>query len=166
MAQSQTFLSNDIHPIDIVENLAECKDWDFDRIAEDQIAMIVEGQWRSYSITLAWSPYDETLRMICTFEMDPPDSKATNLYEMLNLVNDQCWTGSFTFWKKQGLMVFRYGLVLCGGQFANQEQIEALISNAVSVSERYYPALQLFLYGDQTPAQAIKIAIAEAYGRA
>tara|TARA_B100000700_G_scaffold277432_1_gene324786 strand:+ start:27 stop:557 length:531 start_codon:yes stop_codon:yes gene_type:complete len=166
MAQSQTNISNEIHPIDVVENLAEYNKWDFDRIADDQIAMIVEGQWRSYSITLAWSPYDETLRMICSFEMDPPSEKMSYLYEMLNLINDQCWTGSFTFWDKQDLMVFRYGLVLSGGQFANQEQVETLISNAVSASERYYPALQLMLYGGQSPAKAIKMAIAEAYGRA
>ena len=43
MALSETFLADDIHPIDIVENLAEYHDWDFDRIADDQIAMAVEG---------------------------------------------------------------------------------------------------------------------------
>ena len=61
--------SEEIHPIDIVEHLAEHHAWDFDRVADDQIAMAVEGQWRTYSITLAWSAVDETLRLICTFEM-------------------------------------------------------------------------------------------------
>ena len=51
MALSEVFLSDDIHPIDIVETLAEHHDWDFDRIAEDQIAMAVVGQWRSRSFT-------------------------------------------------------------------------------------------------------------------
>ncbi len=55
MALSEHYLEDDIHPIDIVEHLAEHHEWDFDRIAEDQIAMAVEGQWRTYSITLAWS---------------------------------------------------------------------------------------------------------------
>ena len=44
-----------LDPIDIVEHLAEHHDWDFDRVAEDQIAMAVEGRWRTYSITLAWA---------------------------------------------------------------------------------------------------------------
>ena len=73
MALSEEYLGDDLHPIDIVETLAEHHDWDFDRLGEDQIAMAVEGQWRTYSITLAWSAYDETLRMICSFEMDPPE---------------------------------------------------------------------------------------------
>ncbi len=166
MAVSDMFHANDIHPIDIVENLAESNQWDFDRIADDQIAMAVEGQWRTYSITLAWSGSDETLRMICSFEMEPPEDQQRQLYELLNLVNDQCWAGSFTYWNEQRLMVYRYGLVLTGGQIANAEQIDTLIGNAVSSSERYYPALQLVAYGNDSPKDALKIAIAEAYGRA
>ena len=48
------FDSEELHPIDIVETLAEARSWDFDRIAEDQIAMAIEGSWRTYSVTLAW----------------------------------------------------------------------------------------------------------------
>ena len=166
MALSEFDLAEDLHPIDIVETLAEQYKWDFDRFADDQIAMAVEGQWRSYSITLAWSDFDETLRMICTFEMEPPLQQLPRLFELLNLVNDQCWAGAFNFWKEQGLMVYRYGLVLSGGQYASTEQIDTLIANAVSSSERYYPALQLVVYGDQSPKSALQVAIAEAYGRA
>ena len=166
MALTESFLEEDIHPIDIVENIAEHKAWDFDRIAEDQIAMAVEGRWRTYSITLAWSAYDETLRMVCTFEMEPPTHKHGALFEALNEINDQCWAGAFTYWTEQSLMVYRYGLVLTGGQTASAEQIDTLISKAVSTSERYYPALQLVAYGKNSPKDALKVAIAEAYGRA
>jgi len=166
MTLSEQFLQEDLHPIDIVETLAEHHDWDFDRIAEDQIAMAVEGQWRTYSITLAWSAYDETLRMVCTFEMEPPEDKLPRLYEVLNAINDQCWAGSFTWWAEQKLMVYRYGLVLSGGQVASPDQIDTLITAAVMSSERYYPAFQLVVWGDQPPADALQVAIAEAYGRA
>ena len=166
MALSEQYLEEDIHPIDIVEHLAEHHDWDFDRIADDQIAMAVEGQWRTYSITLAWSGYDETLRLICTFEMEPPADKLPQLYEGLNSVNDQCWAGAFTYWAEQKLMVYRYGLVLAGGNVASPEQIDTLITAAVLSAERYYPAFQLMVYSDKTPREALQVAIAEAYGRA
>ncbi len=166
MALSEQFHANDLHPIDIVEHIAEHNDWQFDRVGDDQIAMAVEGQWRTYSITLAWSAYDETLRMVCTFEMDPPSEKLPVFYEALNEVNDQCWTGAFTYWSEQKLMVYRYGLLMSGGQVASPEQIDAIITAAVLASERYYPAFQLVLWGDRTPRDAMQVAIAEAYGRA
>ncbi len=166
MALSEQYLEEDLHPIDIVEHLAEHHDWDFDRIGDDQIAMAVEGQWRTYSITLAWSNYDETLRMVCSFEMEPPVERETVLYELLNKMNDQCWAGAFTYWANQKLMVYRYGLVLAGGQTASPEQIDTMITAAVLSAERYYPAIQLVTWGNRDPEEAMQVAIAEAYGRA
>lgn len=167
MALTEDYLDTaDIHPIDVVENLAAAHEWEFDRVADDQIAMSVEGQWRQYSITLAWSDQDETLRLISTFEIDPPKAREGALYELLNRINDQCWTGAFTWWPEQKLMVWRYGLVLAGGQVAGPEQIDRLIGTAVMTSERFYPAFQLVAWADRSPADAMQVAIAEAYGRA
>lgn len=167
MANTETFLeSGDLHPIDVVENLAEHYDWAFDRVAEDQIAMAIEGAWRTYSITLAWSPYDETLRMVCTFDMDPPADRLADLYEALNSANDKCWAGAFALWREQKLMVYRYGLMLGGEVSASPEQIDQMLSAAVSACERFYPAFQLVAWGDTAPDSAMEIAMAEAYGRA
>lgn len=167
MSLSEDFLNgDDLHPINIVETLANEHAWEFDRVTEDQIAMAVEGQWRTYSLTLAWSPQDETLRLICTFEMEPPANRRADLYDVLNRCNDMVWTGAFTYWEEQKLMVWRYGLCLAGGQFAGPEQIDRLISSAVLASERFYPAFQMVSWGDKTPAEAMHVAIAEAYGRA
>ncbi|MHA6345716.1 type III secretion system chaperone family protein [Roseivivax sp. CAU 1761] len=166
MALSEQYIEDEIHPIDIVEHLAAHHDWECDRIGDNQIAMAIEGQWRTYSITLAWSDADETLRMICSFDMDPPAERLPALYEGLNAVNDQCWAGAFSFWGAEKLMVYRYGLVLAGGQIASPEQIDTLLTAAIAAAERYYPAFQLIAWGDQDPGEALQIAIAEAYGRA
>ena len=161
MAQTDHFIpSDEIHPIDIVEAVAAHHEWDFDRLADDQIAMVVEGQWRSYSLTLAWSPREEVLRLICTFDMDPPADKLPLVYETLNLANDQVWDGGFTFWAQQRLMVWRYGLVLAG------DQVARMIGNALIGCERFYPSFQLVGWGNAEPAAALDIALGEAFGRA
>lgn len=167
MALTDTFIdSGEIHPIDVVENIAEYYDWEFDRIADDQIAMQVEGQWRNYSVTLAWSAYDQTLRLICTFEMEPPAHREQALYEALNAANDMCWNGNFTWWGGQRLMVFRYGLILGEDTFATPEQVDTMIGAAVASCERFYPAFQLVTWAERSTAEAMHIAIEEAYGTA
>lgn len=167
MSLSEQYIEvDDLHPIDIVETLATHHEWDFDRVADDQIAMAIEGQWRTYSVTLAWSAYDETLRMICTFDMEPPEASMPALYEVLNLANDKCWAGAFSYWKAQHLMVYRYGLVLAGEQMASADQIACMVETAVLAAERFYPAFQLACWTDKTPEQAMQVAIAESYGRA
>ncbi|MFP4043197.1 MAG: YbjN domain-containing protein [Rhodosalinus sp.] len=166
MSAAEQYIEDDLHPIDIVEHLAEHNAWDFDRVGDDQIAMAVEGQWRTYSLTLAWSAHDETLRLICTFEMEPPEDREEALVASLNAVNDRCWAGAFTWWAEQKLMIWRYGLVLAGGQMASAEQIDTMIAAAVLTAERYYPAFQLVAWGGRSPEEALQVAIAEAYGRA
>ena len=167
MALSEAYLDNsDIHPIDLCEHVAEHHAWEFDRIHDDQIALAVEGQWRTYSITLAWSPFDETLRLICTYEMEPPAHRMAQLYEALNVINDQCWAGAFTWWADQSMMVYRYGLVLAGDQAPTPDQIDTMINCAVASAERYYPAIQLVTWAERSPEEAVQVAIGEAYGRA
>ncbi len=162
----QFYHTEDVHPIDLVEHIAEHNEWEFDRISDEQIAMVVEGQWRTYSVTLAWSAFDETLRLICTFEMEPPEERLPALYEALNTVNDRCWAGAFTYWAEPKLMVYRYGLVLAGEQVAVPEQIDTMIGAAVLSAERFYPAFQLVTWGERSAQEAVNVAISEAYGRA
>ena len=46
-------------------------------------------------------------------------------------------------------------LVLAGGQDAGPDQIDTMIGAAVMSAERYYPAMQLLVWGDRTPKDAI-----------
>lgn len=160
------FECEELHPIDIVETLAEEREWDFDRIAENQIAMAIEGAWNTYSVTLALSDHDESLRLICAFEMDPPEDRLSALYTALGMANDKGWSGTFTVWPDQNLLAYRYSLNLAGGAHASSAQINDMVRSAVSACERFYPAFQLVVGGNDSPKAALGIAISEAYGRA
>ncbi len=160
-----TFYS-DTHPIDVAETLAKKRGWDFDRVNEEQIAMMVEGQWQCYSLTMAWNQNQEMLRFICTFEIEVPDGKMAPFFDLLNRCNDLFWTGAFTYWVEQKLMTWRYGLLLSGDQTASPEQIDHTVASAVKTSDRFYPAFQLVVWSDDSPAKALQIAMNEAYGRA
>ncbi len=162
----QELTTDDHHPIDIVEHIATHYEWDFDRVADDQIAMIIEGTWANYSLSLAWNAQDEMLRIICTFDMDPPEDKIFGLYDLLNRANDRCWTGAFSIWREQKMMVYRYGLNLAGDATVSATQIDDMVGCAVMACERYYPAFQVVCWGDSSPVDAMKIAMEEAYGRA
>lgn len=158
--------TDDFHPIDIVEHIANHHEWDFDRVADDQIAMIIDGVWSNYALSLAWHPHDETLRMICTFDMDPPEERLPELFDVLNRTNDRNWSGSFSFWCEQSMMVYRYGLNLTGGATASALQIEDIVGAAVDACEKFYPAFQIVCWGNSSPKEAMMVAMDEAYGRA
>lgn len=158
--------NEDPGPIDIVETLAEHYDWDFDRITEDQIAVAIEGSWQTYGVTLSWSSFDETLRIISSFEMNPAKEKISGLLKLLNLANNKIWNGSFVFAEKQKLMIFKYGMNLVGGARASANQIDSIVENAIIACEQFYPAFQLTCWGNETPEEALLIAFEKSFGRA
>lgn len=98
MVQFDFIYSDEIYFIDIVEMVVIYYVWDFDWFVEDQIVMVVEGQWCNYLIMFVWLGCEEVLCLICIFDMDLFLDKLFVLYEVLNLVNDQVWDGGFIFW--------------------------------------------------------------------
>ncbi len=160
------FDCEDLHPIDIVETLAEERSWDFDRIADNQIAMAIDGSWTTYSVTLAWSSREEALRIVAAFEMLPPQRRVSAMNAAMALANDRCWSGAFVTWRDQKLMAYRYSLNLTGGAMASSAQINDMVRTAMAACERFYPAFQLVAFGGEAPEKALGIAMSEAYGRA
>lgn len=153
-------------PIDLVEDLAEMRSWDVDRLGEDQIAMAVEGAWKTYSLSLAWYEPGETLRMVCTYPMRCATPRIDSLLKAVDAANDRSWLGGFNFWKDQELMAYRYGLTLSGGAVATHEQVEHILHEAVENCERYYPAFQLVAEQGAAVETALAAALLEFAGRA
>lgn len=160
------FESSEIHPIDIVQELATERSWDFDRLDADQICMVITGTWGDYTITLAWSDRDETLRLVCAHTFTAPKKRHGNIHTVLGLANDKCWSGAFVLWSDQRMLGYRYSLNLTGGAQASSAQINSMVSNAVLAFERFYPAFQLVAGGDQQPEAALGVAMHQAFGRA
>ena len=155
-------------PIDLVESLAELRSWDVDRLCEDQIAMAVEGAWKTYSLSLAWCEPDETLRMVCTFDLNVPDDRLAQMYEAIEAANDRIWLGGFNLWREQGLMAFRYGLNLSGSAASTSEQVDAMLKAAVKNCERFYPTFHLISCDERETSveAAMATALLEAAGSA
>ena len=62
------------------------------------------------------------LRLICSFEMEPPSEKQAVLFELLNDVNEVL--GWFiSFWTEQKMMIYKYGLVLTGDRLPVQSKL-------------------------------------------
>lgn len=156
----------DPSPIDLVQDLAELRSWDIDRLGDDQIAMAVDGAWRVYSLSLAWYEPEETLRMVCTFDLEVGETATSELLKTVEAANDRLWLGCFNLWREQGLMAYRYGLTLRGGASVTSEQVDAMLHGAVENCERFYPAFHLVAHEGVGTEDALGAALLEAAGRA
>jgi hypothetical protein len=154
------------NPVDIVERIASTNDWSFDRASEDEVTLVVGGQWADYQVSFTWMCDIEALHLACAFDLKVPERRRADVIELVARINEQLWVGHFDVWAKDGLAMFRHALVLAGGGTASDGQCEALLGAALDACERYYQAFQFVLWAGKSASEAIDATLFETSGRA
>ncbi|MBG53247.1 MAG: YbjN domain-containing protein [Alphaproteobacteria bacterium] len=156
----------DTNPLDLLEQVADIKNWAFDRSHEQELNLAVVGEWRDYQISLNWRDDFCGLHMATALDIRVPSAKRTVMRDLLSLINEQLWSGHFDMWSDDGTILFRDTLLLCGGAAATPEQCEALLRLAVEACDRYYPAFNFVLWAGRNPQEAMAAALFETHGTA
>ena len=154
------------HPVDAVEQVADFNKWSFERSAEDEIAILVQGVWTDYSVSFSWMEDFEALHISCAFDMRVPDKRAVETMRLLSIVNEKMVFGHFEIWLQDGCVMFRHAVPLCGGAQANEAQIECLLQAALSACERYYQAFQFVVWAGKPATEALDSVLFDTVGEA
>jgi hypothetical protein len=126
----------------------------------------VSGQWSGYQMYFLWQHDMSALFFSCQLELRVPATKRTEVFELLATVNENLWIGHFDLVSEGAAPVFRHTVPLRGAVGASAEQLEDLIDAAVVECERFYPALQLVVWGGRSIADAMTVARMDTVGRA
>jgi hypothetical protein len=161
-------LANNSHdnPVDLIEHLATSHDWSFARSSEDEVTLVITGQWADYQVSFTWMGDIEALHLACAFDLKVPERRRTDTIELVAKINEQLWIGHFDMWFKDGLVMFRHALVLTGGISASSQQCEALLATALAACERYFQAFQFVVWAGKSATEALDVTMFETSGEA
>lgn len=165
MASAEPTFDRITNPVDMVEKIATINDWGFERTAEDELTLIVSGAWTDYHVSINWRDDLETLHLASAFDMKTPPEKLNEMYRLIGTINEQLWLGHFDFWSREGLMMFRQGLMLNGAE-PTAAQCEALLHAALEACERYYQAFQFVVWAGKSAPEALATTMFETAGQA
>jgi hypothetical protein len=154
------------NPLEVVEHIATVNDWSFERAAQDEITLLIQGRWTDYQISFTWMDEIEALHLACAFELKPSERARPEVQQLTAMINEQLWVGHFDFWNQDGLIMYRHALVLAGGVEASSRQCEVLLCSAVESCERYYPAFQFVVWAGKSARAALEAAMFEVAGQA
>lgn len=155
-----------INPIDLVEEIASAHDWMFDRTNDQEMAVEISGEWSDYRLYFSWLADLHALHFVCAFETRMPSHKRVEISELLAAINEKMAVGHFDFWVGEGLLVFRHASLLRGRQGASVEQLEDLVTIALTECERFFPAFQYVVWGGKSAGDAVAAAMLETVGEA
>ena len=165
MATTQPIYDHFTNPVDMVEHIATIHDWTFERSAPDELTLTVSGTWCDYHISLTWRDDLEALHLACAFDFKVPKLRLGEIYKLMALINEQLWLGHFDWWKEDGLLLYRHGLLLAGAD-THVGQCEALLRAALEACERYYQSFQFVVWAGKSPEEALAATLFETQGHA
>jgi len=154
------------HPLEGVEDLLIRRDLAYDRPIDDEIVAETAGQWNTLKLWYRWEESLGVLVMTCAMESKTPTAQRTRLYPLLAAMNEKLWLGHFDVSSEDGVVMFRYSLMLREGEEASPHLLEALLDVAVTECDRAYPALQAVLWGSKPVEEALSMALFETCGEA
>lgn len=166
MGISEAFLERASHPVDTIEQVADFNKWSFERSAEDEIAILVQGIWTDYSVSFSWMEDFEALHIACGFDMRVPDKRIAETMTLLSRINEQLLFGHFELWPSDGSVLFRQAMPLSGGAEVNDAQVECLLQAALSSCERYYQAFQFVVWAGKSATEALDSVLFDTVGEA
>jgi hypothetical protein len=153
------------NPLDLVEQIAAGNDWTCERASDDELTLLVAGQWTDYHVSLNWRDDLEALHIAQAFDARIPNARLPEVYRLIAQINEQLWLGHFDVWTREGLIMFRQGLML-NGALATTDQCEALLRAAFEACERYYQAFQFVVWAGKDSRQALASTMFETEGQA
>ena len=153
------------NPLDNFERLATTRDWAFDRSSDDEVTLVVTGEWTEYHLSFTWMTEIEALHLACAFDLKVPALRRTEVIELVTKINEQMWIGHFDVWTQNGVVMFRHALVLAGVP-ASGRQCEAVLASALDSCERYFPAFQFVIWAGKSAREAMESAMFETTGEA
>jgi hypothetical protein len=154
------------NPVDVVERLATTHDWSFSRASDDEVTILVTGQWSDYQVSFTWMPDVEALHVACSFALKIPERRRGEAIELCALINQQLWVGHLDAWLNDGIIMFRHAIVLTAGIAATDAQCEAVLNIALDTCERHYQGFQFVVWAGRKPREALDSIMFETSGQA
>jgi len=154
------------NPLDVVEHMAAGNNWPFERASDDEIGIVVTGNWTNYQVSFTWMGDIEALHLACAFDMKVPETRIADVQRLIAMINKHLWIGHFDVWAQKGIVMFRHALVLAGGVAASNRQCEAVFGTALDSCERYFPAFNFVIWAGKSAREAMDSAMFETAGAA
>ena len=144
------------NPIDLLEELVRANDWTFERPSESELMVEVEGRWCGYYLLFIWRTDIGAVSFSCHFDQKVPAHSWPSVYQLIGRINEALWLGHFDLTSDEGLVLFRHTVLLRGLRGAS----------VVGECERFYPALQMVVWGGRSVDEALSAALMETVGEA
>jgi hypothetical protein len=155
------------NPIDMVEELAETKGWEYVRHDDCLIDLALPGQKTKFSVSVEWQDEFSALLIACSLATEISASNYEMAVHALEKINQNLWLGHFDLSNQNRFPTFRHTLLLrmvpAGIAI---DLIADVFDIAIAECNRFYTTFQLAQAGDVRLHDDLHAAVFETIGEA
>ena len=153
------------HPINLLEEIIISKNWIFERPIEDEIYIEVPTKYSNLIIQVNWLKNQSRIEIRSFFYNKMDFSDNVEIYKLLNLINNRINCGHFII-NENSFPTFKNSIIIKDYKSIKFDLLKELLNYAILESERFFPILQLVLWGGKKAEEAILFFDFKTEGRA
>ena len=157
---------SEFKPIEIIEKISKCKNWNYERVLDNKISIIAKGIWHNYSLEINYSEKNDVLDLFCFFDLSICSKKQLNFLKLLNIVNCENLNGTFIYFFETNILIFKNKIYEISESDNFKTDICDIINKIVFICDRFYPAFQMVSWTNELPENAINLALDSTMGSA
>ena len=153
------------NPINLLEEIIISKNWIFERPIEDEIYIEVPTKYSNLIIQVNWLKNQSRIEIRSFFYNKMDFSDNVEIYKLLNLINNRINYGHFII-NENSFPTFKNSIIIKDYKNIKFDLLKELLNYAILESERFFPILQLVLWGGKKAEEAILFFDFKTEGRA
>lgn len=156
---------DDIHPLDHVEDVLLSHNWNFERMAEDELMVEVTGKSGKYRLFFIWQDDMNALQFCAQIDLEIMSNNRAAAIEAITNMNEQLWMGHFDLPQSTRKPSYRYTCLLRGtDRFNATGTIEDMVDISLAQCERHYPLFTLLASANDVNDQTLSLALMDTAG--
>ena len=148
------FNDSESHPINLLEEITIRKNWVFERPIDDEIYIEVPTKYSNLIVQVTWVKNQERIEIKSFFYNKMDFSDNVEIYKLLNLINNKINYGHFVI-NESKYPTFKNSIIVKDPTNIRFDFLKEILNFAILESERFFPILQLVLWGGKKAEEAI-----------
>ena len=148
------FNDSESHPINLLEEITIRKNWVFERPIDDEIYIEVPTKYSNLIIQVTWLKNVDRIEIKSFFYNKMDFSDNVEIYKLLNLINNKINYGHFVI-NESKYPTFKNSIIVKDPTNIRFDFLKEILNFAILESERFFPILQLVLWGGKKAEEAI-----------
>lgn len=158
---------DDNNPLDLIEDLAESRQWKFVRDDETFMSITLPGQNANYDVALEWQEEFSSLLFAVTLKLEIAEAQYESAARTIEQINQNLWMGHFDLSNKGKFPTFRqtflFRMIPAGIAI---DIVNDAMEVALAECNRFYSTFQLVQAGDVRLHDNLSAAVFETVGEA